>query len=183
MLARASRRYDRASASARLRQNRKLLPRRGTERASMRLACMRRSWERGSDGVAGALVMHLCVYCAVGGMFRARAVLPDAADAAAQPGDGRAQAFANHAKLRRSAALRARSRQAQCQTRAGAGNYRRRDAAGGRREAGNEETENPDHEPESNPPGTPTTTTTRHDALRAATVLRRLSADVLMFAS
>jgi hypothetical protein len=27
---------------------------------------MRRSWERGSDGVAGALVMHLCVYCAVG---------------------------------------------------------------------------------------------------------------------
>jgi hypothetical protein len=33
--------------------------------------------------------------------------------------------------------------------------------------------------------GTPTTTTTttRHDALRAATVLRRLSADVLMFAS
>src|SRR5512132_4413010 len=81
-----------------------------------------------------------------------------------------------------SAALRARSRQAQCQTRAGAGNHRRRNAAGGLREAGNEETENPDHEPESNPPGTPTTTT-RHDALRAATVVRRLSADVLMFAS
>src|SRR5205823_12810750 len=93
-----------------------------------------------------------------------------------------AQAFANHAKLRRSAALRARSRQAQCQTRAGAGNHRRRDAASGRREAGNEETENPDHEPESNPPGTPTTTTTRHDALRAATVLRRLLADVLRIA-
>jgi hypothetical protein len=32
-------------------------------------------------------------------------------------------------------------------------------------------------------PTTTTTTTTRHDALRAATVLRRLSADVLMFAS
>ena len=30
---------------------------------------MRRSWERGSDGVAGALVMHLCVYCAVGACF------------------------------------------------------------------------------------------------------------------
>src|SRR6266566_4483363 len=111
-----------------------------------------------------------CASTARWGMFRARAVLPDAADAAAQPGDGRAQAFANHAKLRGSAALRARSRQAQCQTRAGAGNHRRRDAASGRREAGNEETENPDHEPESNPPGTPTTTTTRHDALRAATV-------------
>jgi hypothetical protein len=33
------------------------------------------------------------------------------------------------------------------------------------------------------PTTTTTTTTTRHDALRAATVLRRLSADVLMFAS
>jgi hypothetical protein len=30
---------------------------------------MRRSWERDSDGVAGALVMHLCVYCAVGACF------------------------------------------------------------------------------------------------------------------
>jgi len=49
--------------------NGKVLARRGTERAARGWAGMPRSLQRDSHGVAGALAMHLCVYCAVGACF------------------------------------------------------------------------------------------------------------------
>jgi hypothetical protein len=160
--------------------NRKMLSGDGTNALWCGWVSMPRSLEREPDGVAVALAIHLSVYCAVAACVAL--VMYYLMDAAAQPGDGRAQVFGNHAKLLGVAALRARSRQARCQARGGAGNDRRSVAAISRSEARNEESQSPEHEPESKPPGASTTTTSRHDALRAAAVLRRLPADVLMFA-
>jgi hypothetical protein len=57
------------SASGRLRQNRKLLSRCGTNARRCGWACMPRPLQRDSHGVAGALAMHLCVYCVVAACF------------------------------------------------------------------------------------------------------------------
>jgi hypothetical protein len=48
---------------------RKLRCRGGTNVLRRGWACMSRALQRDSDGVASALAIHLCVYCAVGGLF------------------------------------------------------------------------------------------------------------------
>src|SRR5215831_19419950 len=97
-----------------------------------------------------------------------------------------AHRLACYCQLRGSAALQARRRATRHQVRAGAGNHRRSDVGGARREAGSEETQEHESEPYASCASTTTaascastTTAARHHALRAATVLQRLPADVL----
>jgi hypothetical protein len=131
---------------------------------------MPRSLHRDPDGVAGALAMHLSLYCAVAACFAL--VLYYLMQPSRLPNPGMAA-------LKRSPSTISYPELLRSERRAGAGNDRRRDATSARREAGNEESQSPEHEPESNASGASTATTPRYDPLRAGAILRRLSADVL----
>src|SRR6266404_15868 len=101
-------------------------------------------------------------------MFCVGLILLDAADPVAQPGHGRTQILIKHVKLRGIAAVRARSRQARCQGRAGAANHRRSGAPSARREESQSLDQDADYK--SDAPGAPDRTR-RSTELRVSIIL------------